>query len=136
MHVPVGLELEEQAVGAVLGELGVERDGAVRGVRADGVDVRVGQLWGVQRDQVSVGPEVGLEVTCRLAVAGDAEGQLRLLPGGQLRRALVELERRIRRPSRGPPVQAAGCCALGPGAVRVVPRTYLRPSMTKSVIAR
>ena len=54
VHAPVGLELEEQAVGAALGQLGVERDRAARGVRADRVNVRVGELWGVQRDQVTV----------------------------------------------------------------------------------
>ena len=62
VHAAVGLELEEQAVGAALAQLGVERDGAARWVRADGVNVRVGELWSVQRDQVAVRPQVRLEV--------------------------------------------------------------------------
>ena len=104
VHAPVGLELEEQAVGAVLVQLGVERDRAARRVRADGMNVGVGELWGVQRDQVAVGPEVGLEVVDGLAVAGDAEGQLRLLAGRQLRGALqldvVPVDRALERRCR------------------------------------
>ena len=101
VHAAVGLELEEQPVAAVFVQLGVEGDGAARGVRAQGVTVRVGELWGVKRDQVPVGAEIGLEVVDRLVVAGDAEGQLRLLPSGQLRRALqldvVSVDRAVER---------------------------------------
>ena len=53
-------ELQEQAVGAALGQLGVERDRPARLVLADGVNVRVGELGGVQRDEVSVGAQVRL----------------------------------------------------------------------------
>jgi hypothetical protein len=87
----------------------------VRLVLADGANVRVGELGGVQRHQVSVGAQVRLEVVDRLAVAADAEGQLRFLPGGEAGEALelddvsvgVTLERGRRkrdaahRPGRG-----------------------------------
>ena len=62
MDAAAGLELHEQAVGAGLVELDVEGDGAGRAVLAVGVHVRVGEVRRVQRDEVPVGAEVGLQV--------------------------------------------------------------------------
>src|SRR3954454_13535040 len=72
-----GAELDEQAVRAGLVQLGVEGDRSVLDALGDRMDVRVGAVGGAQRDEVSVGAEIGLKVLDRLAGAGDAERQLR-----------------------------------------------------------
>lgn len=104
VNLAVGLELQEQAVGPALMKLGVEGDRAVRAVLAVGVNVRVGELGGVQRDQVPVGTQVRLKVADGPALAGDAEGELCLLAGGELGGALqldaVPVDRGLQRRRR------------------------------------
>ena len=80
-------------------------------VLAVGVNVRVGELGGVQGDEVPVGAQVGLEVAHRAAMAGDAEGQLGLLAGLEHGRALqldvVAVDRGVQRRGRAAAVGEA-----------------------------
>ena len=122
------------AVVAALVELGVEGDGAGLEVLALGMNVRVGEVGGMQGDEVPVGAQVGLEVAHGVAVASDSEGQLRLFAGinlgGRLKLDVVAIGARVQR--RCGQRSVSSC----PGALSVVPTTYLRPSITKSAIAR
>ena len=88
-HHSVVLEVEVEVVGPVAGDLGAELDLRTRLGRpvaglAVGVDVQVGEVATAERDQVSVGAEVGLEVGDRPAVAGHPQLQHRVLAGDQV----------------------------------------------------
>ena len=76
MHPSLVLELEEQAVAALRGELGREAD---RGASpcVGGVGVEVAEVARAERDEVAAGAEVGLGAD-RLAVARDAEREVAL----------------------------------------------------------
>lgn len=75
------LEVQEEAVGAGTGGRRGEGDlrtglgAAVAGLPV-GVDVQVGEVTGTQRDEVSVGGEVGLEVGDRAAAPADVEPEV------------------------------------------------------------
>ena len=78
----VALELQEEAVRARCGELGVEDDLA----RAPGrlrMHVRVREVAFAKRDEVPTMADVGLERPHRSAVMADDEVKLRLLAGAK-----------------------------------------------------
>src|SRR5829696_6482317 len=68
----VVLELEEQPVAPGARELGLEGDSPGRPLALDRVDVEEGEIALAQSDQVSVRPQIGLDVD-RGAPAGDLE---------------------------------------------------------------
>ena len=99
-HHAVVLEVEIEVVSAVAGHLGAERDvrsrlGLLVAGLTVGVDVQVGEVACPQRDQVSVGAEVGLQVGDRTAVLRDLQPEHRVLAGdevpGQGHRVAVDL---------------------------------------------
>ena len=129
-HLAVVAELQEQAVGAGCGELGVER----RGRLLVGVDVEVGEVAVAQGDEVAAGAEVRRHVGDDLAVAADGELRARLLAGD---RCAGELDRVAVAGVAGAATgRAAAAGWKSPGTKRSVPRVCLSPSTTKSANTR
>jgi hypothetical protein len=77
VNLAVVLELEEEPVGALGRELGLE----ARRV-AGGMGVEVGQVSPAQGDEVALGAQIVLDIDI-LAVARDLEGELGRAPGAR-----------------------------------------------------
>ncbi len=124
---PAVPEVQVEVVAAGTGHRGVEdhlgpRGGAAVTGGTVGVDVEVGQVTGSERDEVTVGTQVGLEVGDGPPVArhGQRQGRLpaRRQVTGQAHRVAADLGR-ARLPGGGPGAVAAGDREVGAERERV-----------------